>query len=124
MDRTQPQRATFAAHGAPPFGASTPHGSEIAYLFGTLSAHGQGYTELDTQIADQMRQYWVNFAASGDPNGANLPEWPAFTEPARLSLHIGDNGLSVENLVQTTAEERVIAYTMKHPGMLSSLENF
>lgn len=124
MDRTQPQRATLAAHGVPPFGASTPHGSEIAYLFGTLSAHGQGYTEFDTQIADQMRQYWVNFAASGDPNGSNLPEWPAFTEPARLSLHIGDNSLSVENLVQTAAEERVIAYTMKHPGMLSSLENF
>jgi len=25
-----------------------------------------------------MSSYWVNFATTGDPNGRNLPSWPAF----------------------------------------------
>ena len=82
MDRTQPTKEDKTyTHGAPPFGASTPHGTEIAYLFGTLPVRAQGHTEFDYALADQMRRYWVNFAASGDPNGAGLPEWPAYTDP-------------------------------------------
>ena len=31
-------------------------------------------------FADQVSQYWVNFAATGNPNGAGLPTWPSVTE--------------------------------------------
>jgi len=125
MDRIQPPREQRGySHGAPPFGASTPHGTEVAYLFGTLPVRGLAHTELDYALSAQMAWDWVNFATTGDPNGAGLPEWPTYTEPKRLSLHIGDEGIHAENLIQNEAEERVVTYTMEHPGMLCSLEGF
>jgi para-nitrobenzyl esterase len=63
------------------------HGSEIAYAFGNLivapfATNPDGaspkWEDVDRKLADTMSSYWVNFAATGDPNGKNLPKWPAF----------------------------------------------
>jgi len=62
------------------------HGSEIAYVFGNLivapfatSPDGAPkWEDVDRKLADEMSSYWVNFATAGDPNGKNLPKWPAF----------------------------------------------
>ena len=123
MDRKQPPREMHFRRGAPPYGDFAPHGTEIAYVFGTLAARGQAYAEWDYQISEQMQRYWVNFAATGDPNGPELPVWPAFTE-SRQTLHIGDEGISAEDAVQNPTEDRVITYTMEHPGLLEFLEGF
>ena len=54
-----------------------PHGGEIAYVFGTLSAgRGGAPTPEDQAVARMAQSYWVNFAKTGDPNGAGLPAWP------------------------------------------------
>ena len=37
-----------------------------------------------------MQQYWINFAATGNPNGNGLPEWPLFERPDPLVQELGD----------------------------------
>ena len=34
-----------------------------------------------------MMSYWTNFAKTGDPNGAGLPEWPKYDKDDSL-IHL------------------------------------
>jgi para-nitrobenzyl esterase len=57
--------------------AGAPHGGEIAFVFGTLTARPGSTVSPEDQAVSRMAQsYWVNFAKTGDPNGAGLPAWP------------------------------------------------
>ena len=54
-----------------------PHGGEIAFVFGTLTARpGSTLSPEDLAVSRMAQSYWVNFAKTGDPNGAGLPPWP------------------------------------------------
>jgi len=65
-------RATFK-NGA-------PHATEIPFVFDTVDAkYGKDLTASDEAMARAMNAYWVNFARKGDPNGAGLPHWPAYS---------------------------------------------
>jgi para-nitrobenzyl esterase len=60
-------------------GYGSPHGQEVAYVFGTLDASRQETSKTDLDISDAMGTYWTNFAKYSDPNGPGSPKWPAFS---------------------------------------------
>jgi para-nitrobenzyl esterase len=63
-----------------------PHGGEIAFVFGTLTARPGSTVSPEDQAVSRMAQsYWVNFAKTGDPNGAGLPAWPRH-DPSKDSI--------------------------------------
>jgi len=65
------------------------HASEIAYVFGTF-VWPFPWDDTDKKLSDAMTSYWVNFAASGNPNGASLTKWPAYSTKDDQVLEFGD----------------------------------
>ena len=69
------------------------HGAEIAYALNWVNGTGSTqakWEDLDKTLADQVSSYWVNFAATGNPNGKGLPQWPVFNAKDEQLLSIGD----------------------------------
>ena len=48
------------------------------------------WTAADRKVADEISSYWTNFAKSANPNGRDLPAWPAFTIADSKVLYLGD----------------------------------
>ena len=80
-------RVPPAVEGRPSRGAT--HTAELSYMFNNL-APGAPWTDVDKKLADMMSSYWVNFAATGNPNGKGLPEWPVYSEKAAQAMVLGD----------------------------------
>jgi para-nitrobenzyl esterase len=68
------------AEGSDRFGYGSPHGQEVAYVFGQLNSSNPQLTKSDFEISDVMGTYWTNFAKYGHPNGNGVIEWPAFSD--------------------------------------------
>ena len=67
------------------------HGSELTYVFGTLSKE-QLADPNAVKVRDQIQTYWTNFARTGNPNGPGVPEWPKFNATHPQSIEFIDNG--------------------------------
>jgi para-nitrobenzyl esterase len=74
------------------------HASDVTYVFGTNAEGIWGVgppvraTAVDGPVSEVMQQYWTNFAKNGDPNGANLPNWPKFDISTRAYLQFTKAG--------------------------------
>ncbi len=70
------------------------HGTDISYAFDNLRApEGATIPAEDKEVARMMNSYWVNFARTGNPNGAGLPEWPLYSPQNNRILDIQANGM-------------------------------
>lgn len=69
-----------------PNGGKTSHAAEISYAFGNSTFAPR----------QSLKPYWINFAKSGDPNGASLPQWPRFTAQAQRHVLFDAKGVTVE----------------------------
>jgi para-nitrobenzyl esterase len=65
------------------------HAAEIAYVFGNLLPP-RPWEDADRKLSDALSSYWVNFAATGDPNGKGLTKWAAYREPSDIAIELGD----------------------------------
>jgi para-nitrobenzyl esterase len=79
------------------------HGAEIAYVFGGGVRCGSfdpdgAQDPLDRALSDAIMCYWVNFAATGDPNGDGLPDWTAYSSSNQDYLHFANTAAADTNL--------------------------
>ena len=88
FDRHPPfPHGTFESFGA-------LHGAELPYVFGTLDSPAMRWDAADRELSEVVVGYWTAFAATGDPNAAGLPRWPACSAGDESSMHFGERAAS------------------------------
>ncbi|MFQ5749863.1 MAG: carboxylesterase/lipase family protein [Planctomycetota bacterium] len=80
---------TRVGPGARKMHMGATHGAEIFYVFGNL-LKGSWTEDADFALSRTMHAAWLRFARTGDPNGGELPRWPAFRPGEEAYLEIGD----------------------------------
>ncbi|MEU9413548.1 carboxylesterase family protein [Streptomyces sp. NPDC048281] len=66
-------------------------GSDVYYLLGHLYNTDRPWTAKDYDTADTTASYVARFAATGDPNGGSLTNWPAVATDTPQTMELGGN---------------------------------
>lgn len=74
---------------SPDYGAF--HTSEVPFALHTLHKWQRPWKAIDKEIENMMSTYWVNFAKTGNPNGAGLPEWKTYDKETGNILEFGND---------------------------------
>lgn len=84
--------------------AGAYHSAEITFVFGRPSPlqKSAGTTAYDASLADAMSDYWVAFAASGDPNGppaaGKRPRWTVYDRATEAYMELGPQIIAKRDL--------------------------
>lgn len=62
------------------------HTSEVPFVLQTLHKWQRPWRDLDKALERVLSSYWVNFAKTGNPNGADLPAWPSYEKTSGAIL--------------------------------------
>jgi para-nitrobenzyl esterase len=76
---------SFDGPGGAQWGAF--HGSDLSLLFDTP---GIPRNKSGDALARAMRQYWIQFAKTGDPNVPDQPNWPGYETATGSYLDLGE----------------------------------
>lgn len=65
------------------------HCMELPFVFDNIALANQmtGGGQEAHGLAAKMSQSWINFAKTGNPNHADLPEWPAYNSTNTATMH-------------------------------------
>lgn len=110
-----------AAQQRSPYGAG--HGSEVSFVFNTLNARWGAPAEAtpaEKELAMKMNSYWVNFAKTGNPNGAGLPNWPLYNNEQQHMLDVELDGKIISKPDPRKARLDVVEKAMKKRGRIQS----
>lgn len=84
--RKLPATGEYAQYGA-------FHTGEVAYAYDNLRFIDRQLRPLDAtdaELAKTMSAYWVNFIKTGNPDGAGLLHWPAYSLKDKQVMLLGD----------------------------------
>jgi para-nitrobenzyl esterase len=90
----------------PEFGAF--HSGDLPYYFMNMRMFDRPWTAVDSAVAETAASYWVNFTRTGDPNGAELPIWPAFDPGRKVTFKLGER-----SAVIPLADDKQIKFYME-----------
>jgi para-nitrobenzyl esterase len=80
------------------------HAAEIVYVFDNVARTSLKAEPTDKRLAEAMSACWVRFAATGDPNGSNLPAWSVYDEPGEAYLEFGETIRPGKQLLKTECD--------------------
>jgi para-nitrobenzyl esterase len=75
------------------------HCMEIPFVFNN-ALHSEKFTGGSREaiaLGDRVSQAWINFARTGNPNHAELPTWPAFTDKKQSTMVFDNKCVVKEN---------------------------
>lgn len=121
-------------HRTPRWPQGAPHTEELGYVFGNLDPDRRGpagpsgpLRPQDRALSALMNRYWVNFATTGNPNGAGLPVWPAFSPGEQQAMYLDSHPAahSMPNMRKIRALDGYFAWRRKqaaNPQAVSRIE--